>query len=130
MPSNLFQNSSYIFSKSGRNSRDNWRVCTSQGGYLVSIETEEDWQFINDEIQKRGTSNTSTWHIGLWKRDGVWIWVSAEQLNISKWRDSKPDGNDACAEISKNGSLFNSIACCNKNAYICEMPGGKITFQL
>ena len=53
-------NSSYIFSKSGRNSRDNWRVCTSQGGYLVSIETEEDWQFINDEIQKRGTSNTST----------------------------------------------------------------------
>ena len=54
-------NSSYIFSKSGRNSRDNWRVCTSQGGYLVSIETEEDWQFINDEIQKRGTSNTSTW---------------------------------------------------------------------
>ena len=61
MPSNLFQNSSYLFSKSGRNSRDNWRVCTSQGGYLVSIETEEDWQFINDEIQKRGTSNTSTW---------------------------------------------------------------------
>ena len=61
VPSNLFQNSSYIFSKSGRNSRDNWRVCTFQGGYLVSIETEEDWQFINDEIQKRGTSNTSTW---------------------------------------------------------------------
>ena len=56
-----FKNSSYIFSKSGRNSRDNWRVCTSQGVYVVSIETEEDWQFINDEIQKRGTSNTSTW---------------------------------------------------------------------
>ena len=78
---------------------------------------------------KRGTSNTSAWYIGLWKRDGVWIWVSAQQLNISKWRDSKPAGNDACAEISKNGGLFNSIACCNKNAYICEMPGGKITFQ-
>ena len=124
-----FKNSSYIFSKSGRNSRDNWRVCTSQGGYVVSIETEEDWQFINDEIQKRGTSNTSRWYIGLWKRDGVWIWDSAQQLNISKWRDSEPDGNDACAEISKNGGLFNSISCCDKNAYICEMLGGKITFQ-
>ena len=124
MPSNLFQNSSYIFSKSGRNSRDNWRVCTSQGGYLVSIETEEDWQFINDKIQNVVLRILVR---GLWKRDGVWIWDSPQQLNISKWRDSKPDGNDACAEISKNGGLF--ISCCDKYAYICEMLGGKITFQ-
>ena len=67
---------------------------------------------------------------GLWKRDGVWIWDSAQQLNISKWRDSKPDGNEACAEISKNGGLFNSISCCDKNAYVCEMLRGKITFFL
>ena len=104
-------------------------VCIYQGGYLVSIETEEEWQFISHEIQKRGTSNTSAWHIGLEKNRGVWTWESGEKLNISKWRDSQPDGNDNYAEISKNGGLFNGISLGDKNAFICEMPGGKITFQ-
>ena len=124
-----FKNSSYIFSKSWRGWNHNWYDCLFQGGFLVSIETEEEWQFINHEIQKRGTSNTSAWHIGLEKIRGVWTWKSGEKLNISKWRDSQPDGNDTCAEISKNGGLFNNISCYDKNTFICEMPGGKITFQ-
>ena len=124
-----FKNSSYIFSKSGRDWFDNRWVCSYQGGYLVSIETEEEWQFISHEIQKRGTSNTSAWHIGLWKRNRDWTWLSGEKLSISKWRDSQPDGNDNYAEISKNGGLFNGISWDVENAFICEMPGGKITFQ-
>ena len=60
---------------------------------------------------------------------GVWTWESGEKLNISKWRDSQPDGNDNKAEISKNGGLFNGISRDVENAFICEMPGGKITFQ-
>ena len=86
-------------------------------------------QFISNEIQKRGTGNTSAWHIGLWKIGGVWTWLSGKKLNISKWRDSKPDANDDYAEISKNGGLFTGINMNDENAYICEIPGGKITFQ-
>ena len=121
-----FKNSSYIFSKSGRGFYDNRRLCLEQGFDLVSIETEEEWQFISNEIQKRGTGNTSVWHIGLWKIGGVWTWLSGKQLNISKWRDSEPDGNDDYAEISKNGGLFNGISRNDENAYICEIPVGKI----
>ena len=125
-----FKNSSYIFSKSGRDCVHNRWVCEYQGGDLVSIETEKEWQFINDEIQKRGTSNTSAWHIGLYKEyNGTWTWFTGEKLSISKWRDSQPDGNDNYAEISKNGGLFNGISWGDKNAFICEIPGGKITFQ-
>ena len=87
-----FKNSSYVFSKSGRIWSYNWGTCLNQGGYLVSIETEEEWRFITHEIQKRGTWNTSAWHIGLVRKDGVWIWQTGQQLNISKWRDSKQDG--------------------------------------
>ena len=123
----FFKNSSYIFSKSGRGWYQNREVCYSQGGNLV--ETEEEWKFIKHEIQQRGTRNTSAWHIGLWKIDGVWTWLSGEQLTISKWRDSEPDGNDDYAEISKNGGLFNGISRNDKNTYICEIPGGKITLQ-
>ena len=134
-----FKTSSYIFSKSGRGWSFNGLFCSSQGGDLVSIETEEEWQFISDEIQKRGTWKTSAWQIGLKKyrvrtssrqRDWVWVWNSGKQLNISKWRDSEPNGKDYFAEISKNESLFNGIARNDtRNAYICEMQGGKITFQ-
>ena len=135
-----FKNSSYIFSKSGGYWLDNMDVCFSQRGDLVSIETEEEWQFIRNEIQQRGTGNSSAWHIGLkknwvrtwvsglWKR-GVWIWNSGEQLNISKWRDSEPDGNEKKAEISKNGGLFNGIPRNHTGAYICEIPEGKITIE-
>ena len=121
-----FKNSSYIFSKSGRGWYDNREVCLTQGFDLVSIETEEEWKFIKHEIQKRGTWNTSAWHIGLWKLGGVWIWLSREKLNISKWRDSEQDGNGEYAEISKNGGLFNGITQSDENAYICEIPGGKM----
>ena len=55
--------------------------------------------------------------------------MSSEKLNISKWRDSEPDGNDDYAEISKRGGLLNVISRNDENAYICEIPGGKITFQ-
>ena len=74
-----FKNSSYIFSKTGRYWDDHKRVCTYQKGYLVSIETEEEWQFINQEIQKRSTWNTSAWHIGLENKSGVWTWLSGKQ---------------------------------------------------
>ena len=121
--------SSYIFSKSVRDWNNSRRVCNDQGFDLISIETEEEWQFLNDEIQKRGTWNTSAWHIGLWKIGGVWSWLSGEQLNISKWRDSEPDDTDDYAEISRNGGLFNGISRNDKNAYICEIPGGKIILQ-
>ena len=74
--------------------------------------------------------NTNAWHIGLWKRtNGDWAWWNEKKKVISKWRDSQPDGNDTCAEISKNGSLFNGISWGDKNAFICEMPGGKSAFQ-
>ena len=54
-------------------------------------------------------------------------WRNTE--SVSKWRDSEPGGNDKTAEISKNGGFFHSISKLSRNAYICETPGGKITFQ-
>ena len=124
-----FKNS-YIFSKGVRDWNNSRRVCNEQGFDLVSIETEEEWQFISNEIQKRGTCNaTGACHINLWKIGGVWTWLSGKQLNISKWRDSGPDGNDDYAEISRNRGVFNGISWNDKNEYICEIPVGKIIPQ-
>ena len=71
-----FKNSSYIFSKKGRDWDRKRDICSSQGGVLVSIETEEEWQFIKSEIQKRGTWISGARHISLEKEGGVWTWLS------------------------------------------------------
>ena len=120
-----FNNSWYTFSKWGRTWWWNREACKYLGGYLVSIETEEEWQFINHAIQSRSSWNTSAWHIGLRKMTKNWTWESGAQLNIWKWRDSIKKNIRRSAEISKNGSLFNSIFWNDSNAFICEMPGGK-----
>ena len=118
-----FESSWYTFSKWGRSWSRNRKTCEYQGGYLVSIETEEEWQFINHEIKKRSSWNTSAWHIGLTrKKNNTWTWESGEKLNISKWRDSEDKGR---AKISKNESLFNKISRSEINAFICEMPEGR-----
>lgn len=103
-------------------------ACKYQGGYLVSIETEEEWQFINQEIKKRSSWNTTGWHIGLKKNATTWTWESGAQLNISKWRlkEKKTKGRGG---ISKNNSLFYPISWSEINAFICEMPKGKQKFH-
>ena len=63
------------------------------GGDLVSIETEEEWNFINDEIQRRNTTNyDNRWSIGLTKKARNWSWLSGRPLTIFKWGKGKPSG--------------------------------------
>ena len=46
------------------------------GGDLVSIETEEEWNFINDEIQRRNTTNYDNK-----KKKG-------RELELGEWKDA------------------------------------------
>ena len=54
-PKIIFKNSWYIISLYGGSWHGNRVICQSQGGDLISIETEEEWNFINNEIQRRNT---------------------------------------------------------------------------
>ena len=71
------------------------------GGDLVSIETEEEWNFINDEIQRRNTTNyDNRWSIGLTKKGReleLGEWKNADYLQMGKrvfenWGKGKPRG--------------------------------------
>ena len=51
------------------------------GGDIVSIETEEEWNFINDEIQRRNTTNyDNKWSIGLTKK--------GRELELGEWKNA------------------------------------------
>ena len=119
---------------SWRWSRDN---CKRQGGDLVSFETEEEWNFINDEIQRRNSTRCKNkWSIGLTKRAGNWTWVNGGPLTIRKWGIGEPSSEHDAAfmyKLNNNGErgVFGSVnrtRSGNQQAYICEISKGELIF--
>ena len=137
-----FKNSWYIISV-----REQWffnwlwvrEACQNQGGDLASIETEDEWNFINDQIQRRNTTPyKNKWSIGLTKKAENWTWVNGRPLTISKWEQGEPRGEHDAAFMYKRSSngeqgVFggvNGTSIGYHHAYICEISEGKLLFLL
>ena len=132
-PNITFNNSWYIISVSGWYWNWNRFTCKSQGGDLISIETEEEWNFINNEIQRQNTTNyDKIWNIGLTQKAGNWTWVNGRPLTICKWGQREPsDQHDAASMRFSNGEwgVFSSVSRTrweDLHAYICEISKGKL----
>ena len=138
-----FSGSSYIFYRSN-GSKYYWerskKICKEQSGYnLVSIESREEWNFLNQTIQKE---NTTEYFIGLRKdtSTGVWRWLSDNStVNVSgkenwPWAKGEPNnenGRENCAQMYKDYrsdfGLYNDVSCTptnDKAGFICEFRGG------
>lgn len=122
--------SCYMFTKSGKTFTENQNSCQDKGGDLVSMETEEEWTFINSQIQALTLAGgVNAWQIGLRKTGQNWAWVSGKPLTIQKWQLNQPSGDGAVVVISKDKQgLFDDVADESANAYICEIPKGKKSF--
>ena len=140
-----FNGSRYIFYRSNGSWYD-WdeskKICNEQSGYnLVSIESREEWNFLNRTIQKE---DTIEYFIGLRKdaSAGVWRWLSDNStVNASSeghwpWAKNEPnDGNgkseENCAQMYRNYynnfGLYNDVGCNSslaKAGFICELTSG------
>ena len=140
-----FSGSSYIFYSSNGNNY-NWdeskKICNEQSRYnLVSIESREEWNFLNRTIQKE---DTIEYFIGLRKDAStkVWRWLSDNStVNASNkghwpWAKNEPnDGNsksgENCAQMYRNYSSnfgrYNDVRCnlsLAKAGFICELTSG------
>ena len=137
-----FNGSSYIFYGSNGN-KYNWyeskKICNEQSGYnLVSIESREEWNFLNRTIQKE---DTTEYFIGL-RKDApasAWRWLSDNStVNASSkghwpWARGEPNGGhgkseENCAQMYRNYSnnfgLYNDVGCNSplaKAGFICEL---------
>ena len=132
-----FSGSSYIFYRSNGNWY-NWEtsktICEQSGYNLVSIESREEWNFLNQTIEKE---NTTEYFIGLRKdtSTGVWRWLSDDSIvNASNkgdwpWAKGQPsNGNfkEDCAlmyrDYRKDYGLYNDVSCTSpesKAGFIC-----------
>ena len=124
-----FKNSCYLITDGGAKWPKNRRTCQDKGGDLVSIETEEEWQYINSELQRRCIGEPNEWYIGLKKDDqGDWKWVNGKPLTIGKWQEGQPSGDGDVAVISKDyplksQGLFNDLDGDRwYRAFVCEIP--------
>ena len=139
-PVKNFSGSSYIFYGSNGNGY-NWErsktICEHSGHNLVSIESREEWNFLNQTIQKESTIE---YFIGLRKDAStkVWRWLSDNStVNASNkghwpWARGEPYGNDEnCAEMYgdylDNLGRYNAVSCTSHLShagFICEFKGG------
>ena len=101
--------------KHGTRTRDN---CRSQGGNLVSIETEDVRNFIKK-------SNDTIYHIGL-KKASNWTWMSGRRLNFPQWINNLSRSDGEVASISWKSS----DECMQDYLYICEFHKGNSKLQL
>jgi len=109
------------------------RACENLGGYLVSITSEDEMNFI---WRKFGASFTETWK-GPWvglsdaAEEGNWVWVNGESGVIGEdtiytnWYVGEPDdccGGQDCASIAGGhwGYKWSDSKCHNLLPYICE----------
>ena len=136
-----FNGSSYIFYRSYGNWYD-WegskKICEKSGYNLVSIESSEEWNFLNRTIHKEITNE---YFIGLWKDTStvVWRWLSdnstvdASNEGVWPWATGQPsNGNteENCAQMygnfSNNFGRYNDVPCTfstNRAGFICELTG-------
>ena len=129
-----FANSCYKFVETGKTWAANQDSCKENGGDLVSMETEAEWKFINEEIQQITIPGQNEWHIGLKNQGTDWQWVSGKPLNITKWQRYEPSGDGNVTVMSKDyppGSqgLFKDLNGLYSRAFICELPTGKTNRQ-
>ena len=96
------------------------------------IESEQEWQFIKNEIQnKKSGGQFNEWFIGLEKNLTTqrWTWINGKSLTIDKWRKNGINRDDPYALIHEEyprgfkGS-FSSIRADLSRGWICEEETG------
>ena len=103
------------------------------GGYLVSMTSETEKEFVQNLSSSDLKSPQSAW-IGLVHRlpKGIYSWSDGSSFNHSlsvEWygnTTSKLNGNETkCVELLRDG--WNLTECCKKTEYyICERPKGEL----
>ena len=105
--------------------------CIWNNKHLVVMETEQEWEFINKEIQTRKSGKENEWHIGLYRNltTKKWTWINGKTVTINKWQKDKPQDRDFYTVMAKESSdgvkgSFSSIKGNINRGWICEKQTG------
>ncbi|CAI4230950.1 unnamed protein product [Auanema sp. JU1783] len=92
-------------------------MCRSYGGFLASIHSTAENEYVNKWLQNQGGHN-EFW-IGLNSFGGFWNWDDNSQVNFTAWGAGQPTQSmDSCVESSKNKWL--SVNCFKTLPCVCS----------
>ena len=102
------------------------------------MESEQEWQFIKNEIQNKSGNPYYEWFIGLEKNSTTmrWSWINGKSLTIDKWSKgvNNPDPTDSYGIIHREypqgfkGS-FSTFRGDLQRGWICEKETGINQYQ-
>ena len=141
----------YSFHHNSTSWNESRESCEKGSGDLVSIETDKEWRYLTNFIQKLSGENHSEYYIGLIKDErGSWRWLSTNKIvpapaahnksrtcdiilgdDEGRWASDEPSGDGKCAVMYKNyrgKGGFNDLSCTLRDDYrgfICEKHVGK-----
>jgi len=111
--------------------------CRSQGGYLVTITDEFEMEIVMDLVAEYGLLDS--YYIGAYQEDGVWSWVTGEEMEYAAWGYGEPSyyQNEYYAEMLKN-PIFENLGAGDWNdttvdktdyrGFICEWVSVPLDF--
>ncbi|MED6267883.1 hypothetical protein CHARACLAT_016603 [Characodon lateralis] len=123
----LFQSNCYLFTKDERSySWKTWEqsreFCNKKNAELVVIDSQEEQQFINNNMTKYHVDEQHGYWIGL-KKDtkDTWTWVDGRNVSLTYWSTEEPGYICGLSNPHIN-HLSNWVkkSCTMKNRWICE----------
>ena len=87
----------------------------------MTMETDDEWEFVKNRSQTERPPLERLWNIGLYRNEStrIWTWVNGKPLTIEKWRVSET--SDAWRRYaSLKDGLIHKFRPYNLAGYICE----------
>jgi len=87
-----FKNHTYQIINKNMTWEEAKKHCESLGGYLLTITSKEEQEFIESYIKEKEFTENSFW-LGATDKDkeGTWKWITGEKFDYSNWGDGEPD---------------------------------------
>ncbi|XP_068719126.1 uncharacterized protein [Montipora capricornis] len=116
--------------------------CQQTKGYLVAMESEEEWEFLKSKANDSQFQKGVRWHIGLRNVSGKWCWIPSTadscievKVGASRWAPGEPNNHnkEGCVEMLKSG-LYNNVPCNRSDQttgyiYCNTSDNGKIIYE-
>ncbi|XP_070540745.1 polycystin-1-like protein 2 isoform X1 [Ptychodera flava] len=117
--------SCYHFSSHLKTWQDAKDACQLIGGYLVTIETVSEQNFLEEQSMLRAESclspsNCNLW-IGLQSANSGHRWISGNEAEYTEWAQGQPLTPPECVSISAADGKWYTENCENLAWYSCEM---------
>ncbi len=67
--------------------------CENRGGHLITITSKEEQKFVRRLVEESGTSKHYWLGANDWDDEGIWEWVTGEDMEYTHWCSHQPNNN-------------------------------------